>query len=113
MEDLAKNYDELGVRCINALKSLHEQYPDVWINRLVSLMEGVRELPRCELNGPLDLMLIIDVDRLSQHKNVSKQLLNYFTMLPGYDKVKGASALSHDQHLKTIAILVPIMVSMV
>jgi hypothetical protein len=112
MNKPVKNFDELGRRCINALTSLKETHPDVWINRLTDFFNGVRKIKQNSVNEPLNLMIIIDVDRLSKVAKGIPELEKYFSDLPCYQEGEATKSVTHDQHLKLLGITLPLIVGM-
>jgi hypothetical protein len=112
MNEPVKNFDELGLRCINALTSLKEKHPDIWINRLTDFFNGVRKIEQKSVNEPLNLMIIIDIDRLSKVAKGIPELEKYFSDLPCYQEGESTKGITHDQHLKILGIILPFMVEM-
>ncbi len=100
-----ETYDELGLRCNEVLKGISWKEPRIWIEGELLLAEGIRGLPMPENGDGLDLMEIINFERLKTYRHTSGALEKYVY----HTSREGDLPKVNHTHLSRVNTILPLM----
>jgi hypothetical protein len=96
--------------CLHELSKIKASGRELWTGRLESFLQAIKSLESDRAFDGMSAMTLIDLDRLKYRAQESPDLAKYIRTLPSEISLSRVSQpVAHAQHLKMIAVIVPVI----